>query len=251
MSQGRTNNWVPKTKQHLRDAYPPALPDRSKPLPLNEVREWLLNPINRSRIEDHLDWYLRRYDGRLFEYFRNRSDARRFTPWDILAVESLSVVVPINAAKWLIEPDIYRDGLIDDAQKMLDGGTGELWSCDEALLVGNKKRLEESGSLFQLYECLRAHKIGPVTTSKLLASKFPVVVPIKDSRIVALLDLQPNENWWLSVRKLFTEGSVSLRDYLDQLVVPDGCGDLTTLRRLDIILWMEANARNIQIKTRK
>ena len=251
MNQQRLNEWVPKTSRHLRDTYPPAHSDQSKPIPLNEVRGWLLDSKNRDRIEDHLDWYLRCYDGRLFEYFRNQSDSRRFTPWDILAVEALSVVVPIKATKWLIEPDTFRDGLIADVQKTLDSDERELWSCDEALLVGDKAHVAESGSLFQLYECLRAHKIGPVTTSKLLASKFPALVPIKDSRIVALLESQPNENWWLAIRKLFTEGGVSLRDYLDQLEVPEGCDDLTTLRRLDIILWMESNARNIQIKTRK
>jgi hypothetical protein len=90
-----------------------------------------------------------------------------------------------------------------------------------------------------------------VTTSKLLAAKFPKVIPIRDSRIVALLEIQPKDDLWLMFRKLFNDGDISLVNYLNQLDVPDECGELTTLRRLDIILWMEANARNIQIKTRK
>jgi hypothetical protein len=40
----------------------------------------------------------------------------------------------------------------------------------------------------------------------------------------------------------------SLAGYLDELKVPTEVGKVTTLRRLDVILWMEAKAR--RIKTR-
>jgi hypothetical protein len=38
----------------------------------------------------------------------------------------------------------------------------------------------------------------------------------------------------------------SLAGYLDEFEVPAEVGRVTTLRRLDVILWMEAKARNIQ-----
>ena len=250
MTLERENAWVPKVRPRQKDTYPPAKSDQSITIPFEKIRDWLLDKDNKSRLEDHLDWYLRYYDGRFFEYFVQRSNQTRFTPWDILAVESLSVSVPTKASKWLVEPDQDRDNLMDKVWAALGSGNETLWSCDETLLMTNKSTLNASGALSQLYFCLRKQKIGPVTTSKLLAAKFPKVIPIRDSRIIALLGLETTKNWWLAVRTLFTEGNFFLRDYLDQLVIPDDCGELATLRRLDIILWMEANARDIQIKIR-
>jgi hypothetical protein len=251
MTLERENAWVPKEKPRLKDTYPPAKSDQSITIPFEKILDWLLDEDNRSRLEDHLDWYLRHYDGRFFEYFIQHSDQSRFTSWDILAVEALSVSVPTKAVKWLVEPDQVRDNLMDEVWAALGSGNKTLWSCAESLLLTNNSTLNESGALSQLYTCLRKQKIGPVTTSKLLAAKFPKVVPIKDSRIVALLELDPKDDLWLMFRKLFNDGEISLEKYLNQLVVPDECGELTSLRRLDIILWMESNARNIQIMTRK
>jgi hypothetical protein len=246
MTLERTNAWVPKVKPRLRDTYPPAKSDQLKTIPVENIRDWLLDEDNKSRLEDHLDWYLRYYDGRFFEYFVQRSSQTRYTPWDILAVEALSVSVPTKASKWLVEPDQNRDQLMDKAWAALGSGDETLWSCDEALLITNKSTLNASGALSQLYSCLRKQKIGPVTTSKLLAAKFPKVIPIRDSRIVALLEIQPKDDLWLIFRKLFNDGDISLERCLNQLTLPQETIELTALRRLDIILWMEANARNIQ-----
>jgi len=75
---------------------------------------------------------------------------------------------------------------------------------------------------------------------------FPEVVPIRDSMVEALLGLDDHENWWLTVRKLLEDDGQSLVRLLDGLRVPEGSEDVTTLRRLDIILWMEANARGLK-----
>jgi hypothetical protein len=136
---------------------------------------------------------------------------------------------------------------MDKAWAALGDGDETLWSCNETLLITNKSTQNGSGALAQLYSCLRNQKIGPVTTSKLLAAKFPKVIPIRDSRIVALLEIQPKDDLWSMFRKLFIDDDISLERYLDQLTLPQGTVELTALRRLDIILWMEANARNIQI----
>jgi len=77
---------------------------------------------------------------------------------------------------------------------------------------------------------------------------FPAVVPIRDSMIEALLSLGDHDNWWMKVRELFRDDGDSLVELLDGLRIPESAGDVTTLRRLDIILWMEANARGLMPK---
>ena len=85
-----------------------------------------------------------------------------------------------------------------------------------------------------------------MTASKLLATKFPAVVPIRDSKVETLLGLEKSREWWFPIRKLITVPDLSLAGYLDELEVPAEVGHVTTLRRLDVILWMEAKARGIQ-----
>jgi hypothetical protein len=231
--------WARVGKQ---DVYLPTLDgEKNKPIPVTEIRDWLLADENRQRIQDHLSWYFsQKYSGKHFEWFVSQSDYMKFTPWDILAVEALSVTVPTETARWLLEPNTKRDEHLAEALRSLVTGQDSLWACDEELLSDGKP-------LSKLYSMLRAEEgLGYVTASKLMAAKFPSVVPIRDSKVETLLSLEKSREWWSPIRKLFTVPDQSLAGYLDELEVPAEVGHVTTLRRLDVILWMEAKARNIQ-----
>ena len=231
------------------DIYLPTLASEiNKPIPISEIRSWLLADGNNQRIQDHLSWYFTvKYSGKHFEWFvaqsdSKQSDSKMFTPWDILAVEALSVTVPTETARWLLEPNTKRDDHLAEALRSLVPGQDSLWTCDEELLSDGKP-------LSKLYSMLRAEEgLGYVTASKLMAAKFPSVVPIRDSKVETLLGLEKSREWWSPIRKLFTFPGQSLAGYLDELKVPTEVGKVTTLRRLDVILWMEAKAR--RIKTR-
>jgi len=215
------------------------------------VRGWLLDQENKQRLEDHLDWYLTRYEGRQFEWFSSQGRGRRFSSLHVLAAESLSVKVPPTAARWLLEPDSRRDELLEKIHESLPAGGDKLWTCDQELLTGSKRAVSSSGVLYELYWNLRTlgtyefarGGIGQVTTSKLLAAMFPAVVPIRDSMVETLLGLAAQDNWWLKARDLLGSDGERLVRFLDGLRVPEVSGGVTTLRRLDIILWMEAQAR--------
>ena len=258
MIEKRDNRWMPGDGRQ-RDTYPITENEKNQRIPIDKVSGWLRDQVNRERLEDHLDWYLRtdnNYEGRLFEWFSSQAKGRRFTGLHVLAAESLSVKVPSTAARWLLEPDEDRNDLLDEVHQSLAPGTDTLWTCDPALLAGDKSDLKSSGALFQLYYSLRkagtsglkTRGIGPVTTSKLLAAMFPAVVPIRDSMVEALLGLGDHDNWWMKVRELFLDDGGSLVQLLAGLRIPESAGDVTTLRRLDIILWMEANARGLTPK---
>lgn len=255
MTEKRDNRWKAGVKRK-RDWYPIDKREEKQPILYDKVHDWLLDPANRQRLEDHLDWYLTRYQGRHFEWFSSETNGQRFSSFHVLAAESLSVKVPSTSARWLLEPDIRRDELLDRIHQSLVPGADALWNCDQALLEGDQKRLELSGALYELYWNLRTlgtydfsrGGIGRVTTSKLLAAMFPAVVPIRDSMVDALLGLSDHDNWWTDLRSLFQADGEPLIQLLDGLRIPEESGDVTTLRRLDIILWMEANARGLTPK---
>ena len=231
--------WARVGKQ---DVYLPTLAgEKNKPIPVTEIRAWLLADENRQRIEDHLSWYFTvKYSGKHFEWFVAQSDSEMFTPWDILAVEALSRTVPTETARWLFAPNTVRDDFLTESHRTLVPGRDLLWTCDEKLL-------DDGGAIRDLYRLLREQPgLGYVTASKLLATKFPAVVPIRDSKVETLLGLEKSREWWAPIRSLFVANGESLAERLDELKVPAEVGNVTTLRRLDVILWMEAKARNIQ-----
>jgi len=229
------------------DIYVPTLAsEKDKPIPVSEIRSWLFADENKQRIQNHLSRYFTvKYSGKHFEWFVAQSDSKQsgskmFTPWDILAVEALSVTVTTETARWLFEPHKRRDELLAELLRSLVPDRDSLWTCDEKLLC-------DGGALSDLYTLLRDQDgLGYVTASKLLATKFPAAVPIRDSKVETLLGLEKSREWWAPIRGLFSASGQSLAEYLDGLDVPIEVGTVTTLRRLDVILWMEAKARRIQ-----
>jgi hypothetical protein len=151
--------------------------------------------------------------------------------------------LPSQTVRWLLEPDEERDGLLDRLQSIAEAGTS-LWECELTLL-------REGGELSDLYDLLETREgFGYVTTSKLMAAKFPCLVPIRDSIVETLLGMEDEKSWWEPIRTLFTEADGSLIRHLNErFKTPDQIGEVTTLRRLDVILWMESRARQIALKS--
>ena len=232
-----------------RDVYE-GLPDRDKkwPISVDELFEWLLASDSQLRMQQHLNRYFESYKGRYFEILRAQSSQRRFEIFDVSAAETLSVTVPPRAVNRLLDKDKTRDDLLDEAFDSLTPGRDALWTCELELLKGDRKGLGASGPLFHLYYLLREYGIGPVTTSKLLAAKFPNVVPIRDSKVSALLGLKPTEDWWLAIRHLLEVDGGRVVSTLGDLEIARNQSETTIVRRLDIILWMEANAREISLR---
>lgn len=231
--------WDKETKQ---DVYPPAVVDLGLEIEHGELPGWLLRPENSPRLVHHLSRYFTAdYTGRLFETLVAISDPARFTPWDIFAVEALSVRVPPASILWLLDHAGPANKLLCESraemgtlQKEVDWS---LWTCQPKLL-------ESKSNLSQLYGCLKGQRgIGSVTASKLLAAKFPGVIPIRDAKVAGLIGLRSSKSWWIPIRKILESDGGNLVDYLRSLPVPHAGGAVTVLRRLDVILWMEAKAR--------
>lgn len=208
-----------------------------------EAARWIVSEP--ARVADHLLRYFRQHDdirtdvklgfeGRLFE--RHRVDSDSFTESDMLAVAALGVQVRPHIAHHLIEDAGGRWNRQIKAARAALGSYKSLAELPEELV--------RSGPLLDLYQDLkffRGLKFNYVTQSKLLATKFPAHVPIRDRRVQDLLGLTKSNDWWMPMRELLGAPGVS-KTLTDVQLVGEGTR-ATPLRRLDVVLWMEHLAR--------
>jgi hypothetical protein len=83
-----------------------------------------------------------------------------------------------------------------------------------------------------------------VRASKLLAAKRPHLIPIRDSAVSELL--RAGKKWWLPMLEVVSDEQIRTNIAELSKTVP---ADVSVLRRLDVILWMEGT-RYLKIKTR-
>jgi hypothetical protein len=203
--------------------------------------DWLNDEANCGDLQNHLNRYFGigsdgrpMYTGQYFERFISLSDESHFTAFDVLAAESLSVVIPGEAAYRLVH-DRVVERLLHEARDDL-ASVASLVECDES-------KLAEGRPLSNLYYHLRDYDdLGRVKVSKLLAAKFPHIVPIRDSLVEQLLGWEDQTEWWLPMRQL----AQSVRATIDKLDLPESAPAVTAQRKLDVVLWMEAKARDIK-----
>jgi hypothetical protein len=207
------------------------------PIGIRNIAGWINNPLNKLLLQEHLDRYFGKideyigYEGRQFEWFHSQSDQTLYTSNDILAIGALSVDVPATTARALIEdPEGKYKTLLaqcNDHQKRNNQAKDRSW-------------LWEAGSPFnELFDALGNERgIGKVVRSKLMAAKFPDLIPIRDSKVEALLEYESVGEWWKPLLELFEEVSRTISGLdINSKFAP------SQLRRLDVILWMEASAR--------
>ena len=159
------------------------------------------------------------------------------------AIGALSVELKAQTARELIED---RDGALRSLLREC-----ELWVAtfggdvaDSDLSTG---WLENESCFNELwYELVKPERInlGSVKASKLMAAKYPGLVPIFDSQVSELLGATVNDPWWKPIRKLVLE----VKPILDKLELKRDDIQVTTLRKLDVVLWMKAKTRNSTAK---
>lgn len=79
--------------------------------------------------------------------------------------------------------------------------------------------------------------IGRVVCSKLLAAKFPKLIPIRDSRVEKLLEIKPKGLWWKPLHEIHE----AVKPTLLELNGIDSAA--SSLRALDVLLWLESSER--------
>jgi hypothetical protein len=184
---------------------------------------------------DRVRRYLRRYfspddevgySGRFFEQFVERSDPYGFTPWDLVAVSSLSVDIPPRVAAAILLPGPVRDRL-NNLLRVIPDQFAELTAVAPSAI-------DDRSPLAELYRLVRdLEGLGRTKTSKLLAAKRPGLVPIRDSVVERLL--QAGDRWWFPMQHLAQDPR--LRALIDDASGDSVPANVSYLRRLDVVLW--------------
>jgi len=198
---------------------------------------------NPDRIRRHLSTYFgpyvaptargqndQGYTGRYFEYYAARSDPWRISGDDIAAATTLSVTFDRHLVASLAQAAGELEGLL----ALAPHPTVPIWEVP-------RSTFDDDSPLSRLYSRLRGiFQIGPAFASKLLAAKRPDLIPIRDDLVWRIMG-EPERWWCLWHDLLYGSAGAGLRGLTVELskdLVPE---PVSLLRRLDVVLWMEAN----------
>jgi hypothetical protein len=161
----------------------------------------------------------------------SEDDCDRFTATDLLAVQCLSVTVPIEVSIDLLEGDLGQEIGRLLCKIPLDAGLGT---------ENSRSLIEDGREADQAWQLLRAQDdVGWVTAGKLLARKRPHLIPVWDN-VVRCAFGRPGSAWiWLDelLRGGGDDGAVLRR--LEELHEEAGLPvHVSLLRTLDIVVWM-------------
>lgn len=214
------------------------------PIGINHVAEWIneTSKRNHAYLQSLLNRYFGKgseyvgYQGRQFEWFIGQSEKGSFTSEDLLAIGALSVQVPASTARKLIEDENGEFGPLIGRCHVF---------AEENQAIEQKDWLWEEGSPFNELHLALNNKslpgVGKVVRSKLMAAKFPESIPIRDSRVEALLECSGHDEWWRPMHRLLSETQKAL----SSLEIFNPSIEVSLLRKLDVVLWMEASDREV------
>lgn len=180
----------------------------------------------------------RKYTGRRFESFAGGGDLPAvrdvFTPEDLLAVQTLSVVVPAEAVFDLLGGKLGRavTGLLAQVPADLELGTRDA-------------RKVVQGPVHEVWQLLKDQKgIGYVTAGKLVARKRPHLIPIYDD--VIRCQFGGPQQVWVRLHDRLRADEGQLRGQLAALRTrAEVSPRISLLRVLDVVLWMRHHAEHL------
>jgi Family of unknown function (DUF6308) len=175
----------------------------------------------------------RSFAGRRFEFLGTgrpqEGDENRFTTADLLAVQCLSVTVPIEVALDLLEGDLGRQVSALLSKIPVDVKLG---TADARSLVEDGREADQAWHLLEAQD-----DVGWVTAGKLLARKRTQLIPVWDHVVRCALG-RPRGAWlWLDALLRAEEAAVlrRLEALHRQAKLPAG---VSLLRVLDVTIWM-------------
>ncbi|GHD06235.1 DUF6308 family protein [Zhihengliuella salsuginis] len=180
------------------------------------------------------------YLGARFETFAGGGlqEPNVLTLEDLLSVELLSVSIPVHA-KLAILGELSADisACLEELPSDLafENLSGEQFHA----LLG-----DDNSPASRLWKLLRGQsRVGQTKTSKLMARKRPALVPIYDSVVREQAGLaHQSRDHWIVWREAFS-GNREFTTAIANVRAESGQSQLSLLRTLDIVLWMDATTK--------
>ncbi|MBT0566077.1 DUF6308 family protein [Williamsia sp. CHRR-6] len=177
------------------------------------------------------------FSGSRFERFAGGGDreqvANVVTADDVIAVSMLSVHVPGGSALRLLG-DVEK-AVSEDISRLL-----ALLPTDLELADASDDQLAPADELWTVLR--RQGKLGPTTTSKLLARKRPQLLPVMDSVVLNAVGHRRSTktNFYRSLRDSLKADDSVLLKRLHRLRTESGVGpDISDIRIFDVVVWMD------------
>jgi hypothetical protein len=167
------------------------------------------------------------YTGSSFESFID-NDPHFFTAEDIVAVEMLSVRIHPSASRWILKTGRK------DLSKLLH-------KIDPSLTINHPDAdLSEQSHAWNLRNTLISRwGVGETIASKLLAAKRPHLFPIYDQHVARALHLSPDNYWQAWQEFMLSANGEKASKTVGMMALSLGKTQLSTLRLLDIVIWMQ------------
>lgn len=158
-------------------------------------------------------------------------DPNRFTAADLLAVQCLSITVPIEVAIDLLEGELGRQ--IGELLGRIDSDI-DLGTEDSRSLVNDGREADQAWRLLK-----RQDDVGWVTAGKLLARKRPRLIPVWDNVVRCAFGRPPSGSAWLWLDGMLREQDGALLQLLATTRTEAGLTEqISLLRTLDVVVWM-------------
>lgn len=177
------------------------------------------------------------YAGAFFETLgAEDSPDNVYTPSDFYALMCLEVDVPIAAGLSILGND--AETIRELLAQIPNTPLGSLTKAEF------EQHLGPDSSAMQLWRILRSYKgIGATRASKLMARKRPHLIPIRDSVIQRVADFDRRDDDWLLWWEALTQDD-ELEHRAQELRDAAQRQHLSTLRTLDVLLWMSGSKKN-------
>jgi hypothetical protein len=176
------------------------------------------------------------YTGSSFETFCG-SVPNNFTAEDIVAVSMLSVNIPPSASRWILKTGQ------EDLSKLLSK-IGRDLSIDHP-----DADLTKGSHAWNLWKMLILRwGVGETKASKLLAAKRPFLFPIYDQHVAKALQLSPEKYWQPWQEFMRSQNGEMASKMIGQIAQSIDKPHLSTLRLLDIVIWMQQHGHTFITK---
>jgi Family of unknown function (DUF6308) len=206
---------------------------------LGRIDDIVRHPSTRRLVAEYFD-ESSPFEGNLLERIGN-NDPFRITLDDLLAVTMLDVEVkPRGVRRVLFDKEFGAAST--ELLKSIPGDV-DIWDRPDLVAAGG-----EAGTLWELLRKERGHGIGSVTAGKLLSRKRPRLIPIVDSVVKKIIDVEEGSQWE------FFATCLEDAERRDRIVKMEPSGlepSVSTLRLLDVALWMWGSAGRPAKKARE